>query len=408
MNVHVVCSAGIRLSQDELKNAIPMEVRKAIKAKDPKPFYKAWVFVHEGVSRPYDYGQQAEYTVTWEGVRSAVKAAQSKLTGGLFFSDGHQITADPSIKDLDGRDPVGQVVSVFSRSVGAKEYGIVIGYFPPEQVQKAKAAKAVSVDAMWEAIEQPSLMDKVKRFFVKMFAAVDSIALLINEAPGFPEATELSEVKAQHVLAFDPVTIEQPNPTEQKTEQKERMSENPVEQAKRLIRENNIWLSQLYSPEDVFGKRKILQDGSTYFQGGDKIYNDWLIAHESEIQAKSKEERKELEGRAKRAEELEKKLKSIEAVPMLEERIREMNGPETMLKLAKRRMNGHDLSDEESINKFLKEIKEEHEDLIGPVAQPAPEKPAQDQPRPEQPEPNLGARGPVEEEIEGFGPKDDF
>lgn len=345
-------SAQSILDENELRDIVGKEKFDKIKAEKPGGIFKSWVLFHEGSSRVKTPSGQK--VIKWG--REAVKASIDKIKPGIKFFLKHN-----SDNSTDNRKEYGEVVGSAEREVGDRLNSIVIGHFPKETAEAAKKAESISMEAIWNYIEE------VGQYLAEGIENITGIALgMPNSTPGFPEANELVTVQA----------FPEQKGTK-RTKRRTRMQANEGEidyenmdffEIKRIVKRLQIFPTQLYDPEQIIGRRTVSKNGSVSYSGGDRNLHEYLedkFFPDTETQVKEYQTKiTDLECKYSDA---SMQLTRYTAVPKLEEKAKEMELPQSIVNLAKANIERFQPNDnmDESIGKFLKDTQKEAERLQG-------------------------------------------
>jgi len=251
----------VNLSQEELRNAIPEEKRKALQGKG---VLQAYTLAHEGVSRPKVLGE-GNQILKWP--RAVIRRIAEKIKEGTKFFLGHG--ADNS---HDGRESVGEVVSSFLKEIGGRLSHIIVGHFP--DAKKVQNMDVCSMEADVYTDQENTVGD---------INEISGIALGSSdgESPAFPGAIRLGTVQC-----FEDDESEQ-NPVKK---EKKQMT---FEEVKQAVRAMNIFPNQLYDVDDLKNDRvfsKVFTEVESL-----RTSNEKLKAENEDIQNKSKEAIRQLD-----------------------------------------------------------------------------------------------------------------
>lgn len=178
------------MAANEIAEMIPPATMAAIKQKDPKPLFKAFVIGHEGEARGNVVGIG---NVVKKWFRSAIENLHDKIHAGIKLFHGHTTPE----KELPERAAIGEVVGKRLMRIGDRLSSVVACYIAP-------AFQHLPLDIA--SIEADIVMDTGGRDIV--VAGVDEVTGIALgssqiDTPGFAGATLLGQLQAfaknQHI-----------------------------------------------------------------------------------------------------------------------------------------------------------------------------------------------------------------
>jgi hypothetical protein len=221
-------------THNEILKIVGESLLQEIKAKDPHPYFKAYVVAHEGTSNPRIIGETAR-PITW--TRKAIQSIRQVLSRGIKFFSGHGTT-----NSHEGRVALGEVVANTEMVIDGKLSTVVIGYYPPEHREEVKNYDVCSQESVWSFIESAG------KLFADSLQEMTGIALANSsvEAPAFAGAKTIGFVQA-----FD-----QDNENQPKANAKEMPKmEITFKDVQNYIRDHNVWPWQVFSIEQMKSDR---------------------------------------------------------------------------------------------------------------------------------------------------------
>jgi hypothetical protein len=184
VDVIISCKQIHAFNQSEIIDMIPSDVLAQIKAKDPRPFFQAYVLCHEGTSTPKILNEESK-PITW--TRKAIQSIKNIVTKGVKFFFGHN--SDSSTKN---RRVLGEVVANVQKEIDGKLSHIVISHHPQEVKEEVKKYDICSQEAKW------NLIDTAKGLVADTIQKLTGIAFQSseNDSPAFAGAKRLGMVQA--------------------------------------------------------------------------------------------------------------------------------------------------------------------------------------------------------------------
>jgi len=211
------------MAASEIAAMIPSDVLKSVKAKDPRPLFKAFVIGHEGEARGRLVGVG---NVVKRWFKSMVEKLHELIQPGLRLFHGHVATNDAA-----GRIPVGEVVGKRLLNIKGGLSSVVACWIYPHY--RHLPFDVASIEADIDLRE-----DRNSNLYVTDVKQVTGIALGNSEidTPGFPRATLLGQLQAFAKHNYP------------------KGDENMItlEEVKQAIQENKFRPSDLYDPEALF------------------------------------------------------------------------------------------------------------------------------------------------------------
>jgi len=182
--VTLVCHKIQAFTENEILALIPSEMLKAIKDKDPHPFFQAYSICHEGVSMPKLLGDTAK-PIHW--TKRAVQSIKNVIKNGVKFFLGHN-----KDNSTAGRRELGEVVHSFEKEIDGALHHIVISYHKPDVREEVKKYDICSQEAEWE------FFDIAGNMVADAMDKITGIALQSSEVaePAFSGARRLGLVQA--------------------------------------------------------------------------------------------------------------------------------------------------------------------------------------------------------------------
>jgi hypothetical protein len=230
LRMHFARSTPYDMTAEELRRMIGEETIADIKLSDPNPFFKAWVALHEGPAFPQIVGPQKKKMVvfTRAAVKSAASAIKAGLKRGMKFILGHNETGAQAPE-------TGRVVAMKDIQMqDGRSAMVVAGYFPPDEIQNAEKAHAVSIEGVIEFVEHAG------KYVANIIRDITDIALLTKEEPGLPGAVALATLRASKNK--DGTTVDGETVFEMK-------------EIRRWIRQNNYRVEDFFEPDEIVGRR---------------------------------------------------------------------------------------------------------------------------------------------------------
>ena len=285
------------LTEDEILSAIPPEKLQAIKAIDPKPYFRAFAVMHEGIATPFVGKDRSKMEKTRLRVpRSAVESTRDRAIGAPFYDDYHA---------LENRTEIGREVAQVHKEINGNLHAISVVYGPPGTRDKLAKKDAVSMEldqGQWDTEPEGDgwLLKAIKS--IKAFATgilKDGVmpawagAVSLGEAYGFDtppqEKKPMSDPVPTPAMAFRIGADGMPD-----------VQSMPLPVAEHIIKQivavKGFLPSQLFSWEQSVGKRSKDADGNTIWEGGDPNFRQALAQHESSLTAPFQAKVKELDG----------------------------------------------------------------------------------------------------------------
>lgn len=182
--VTLVCSRIQAFTDSEILALVPAETLKAIKEKDPHPFFQAYSICHEGVSMPRLIGDTAK-PIHW--TKKAVQSIKNVIKNGVKFFLGHN-----EDNSTTGRRELGEVVHSFEKEIDGALHHVVISYHSPDVREEVKKYDICSQEAEW------SFFDVAGNLIADAMDKMTGIALQSSSVaePAFSGARRLGLVQA--------------------------------------------------------------------------------------------------------------------------------------------------------------------------------------------------------------------
>ena len=174
----------LEMASEEILQHIPANIYARIKAKDPRPVFRAYVIGHEGVSEGKVVGH-GNMVKRW--FDSAIHGIVDKLQYGTMVFHGHGKT-----NEHEGRQSIGEVVGKVVEKIKDKLSAIAIMYIKP-------AYKDLPLDVSSMEADIRLNNDQDKGIFDADVEDITAVALGNRsvDRPGFKDASLLNgKVKA--------------------------------------------------------------------------------------------------------------------------------------------------------------------------------------------------------------------
>lgn len=284
----ILHASGGVMTEEEILAAIPAGVLSEIKAKDPHPYFRAFVVAHEGTAEPYVNESGSFVKKIIKVFRSAILSMKDRAPGAKYYDDYHKQTG-PRIE-------IGREVAHLQKEVNGNLHDISIAYSPPAQSGAMRQKDIVSMEADAD-FERENDMTFVLRTIKKIAAYATgkssdgampawSGAKAVGALYAFTETptrgVDMTEEEVRALLAKQGGGV-QPAfrltadgfPDPQNTPHA--VAEHIV---RSFIQAKSIKPSQLWSWKDLFGDRVQDGTGQTVWVGGDSDLRAKLLEHE--------------------------------------------------------------------------------------------------------------------------------
>ena len=265
------------MAANEIAAMIDQDRLRQIKQMDPKPVFKAFVVGHEGEARGVMLGV-GNIVKRW--FRRAVESLHEHISKGLQLFHGHA----EGTNDTAGRQPVGEVVGKKLANISGRLSAVVACYIYP-------SFKHLPLDVA--SIEATVTMDENPRqgLYVVDVEKVTGIALANSaiETPGFEGATLLGQLQAfaKSKNIGDDMEI-------------------TIEDVRAFLKAERV------KPSDLFGVEDLTSDPAVtgFVENENRRAVAGEYAHRKRTEEGFDKTRKELEERAKAAEEKASRLET--------------------------------------------------------------------------------------------------
>jgi hypothetical protein len=241
-------------------------------AKKNHSLVKVYTVAHEGESRPTVLGSSNSYVINW--IKDSVKKVYDKINLGIQCIKGH--TKD---NNLGNEKILGKVVGKTIKTIDNILHSIVAVEFIDKN------------DSNYDVISMESDVDiDTTNNIVTNIYDVFRFALGNSKEtqPAIPMARQITSMQFfEHEIETKPKNGG--NPVEQIT----------FNQVRDAVRALNIFPSQLYSMEDIFGKAEKKENGQVIFYGGDHKVISEINKHIPDVSiynSKVEELNKQVEG----------------------------------------------------------------------------------------------------------------
>jgi hypothetical protein len=335
-------------TQGEILDIIGPDLYWKMRNEQPGGMFKSYVLAHEGVSTVSDIKSNSVIDVTWE--KKALIAAYPKvdISGRIKFLNKHDFEALKA-SDNSKRDKIGSLVGKAQRIIEGKESIVIVGHFPRESKEIADNSDSISMESDW------LLEERNGTIYAKGIDNIEAIALASSkdgEKSGFPGAKEITKIAAY---------------PKENTQMAENQTQAPgngftggrtFKDLEQDARDMNLRITQLHSPRDIIGQRKVSDNGSVFYDGRDKVQDKELqnFIENDIVSPFVKNEiilKKEAEEAKKEATEAKKALSVYKAVPKLEEYAKQNKLPGYVLKMALKQKDKMEVGDD--LDKSVKE-----------------------------------------------------
>jgi hypothetical protein len=332
---------NIKLSANEILNMIDKQDLNKIKEKDDHPFFQAYSFCHEGLSKPRiigNTGEKEEEPVKW--TRKAVQSLKNVIIKGIKFFKGHN--KDNSIEN---RNHYGEVIANKEMEIKGKLHHVIVGYFPDKEA--VKNDDIVSQEGLWNFVKTATgiIADSVEK--------ITGIALGNSEydSPAFEGAHRLGTVQC-----FEGEGDSQNNDGGDPPKKKEKTMN--LQDVINYIRDNKVHITQLpFTIEDIKADRNL-----------GKIIDD--LEKENQDLKKFKEDAtKEKEEYEKQIKEFKDKDNLVQAKENFKKLLTESKADEKEKKYIELRFGKEKLEDmsEKGLKEFYEKKAQEYKDEIKPL-----------------------------------------
>lgn len=209
------------MAASEIAEMIGSAKIEEIKARDPRPVFKAFVVGHEGEAQGNMVGVG---NVVKRWFRAAVEKLHERISAGLQLFNGHAPTNDAA-----GRQAIGEVVGKKLMKIGDRLSSVVACYILPEFKHLPLDVASIEADVEME-------MDRTRGLYIADVDAVTGIALGNSrvDTPGFEGATLLGQLQAFA-----------------KSHSKEQYMKPTADEIRNLIREAELQPSDLFEPKEL-------------------------------------------------------------------------------------------------------------------------------------------------------------
>ncbi len=329
INARILAFEKPEISQEEILRIVGTEKIAGLKYSDPHPYLKAISIIHEGEAEPILDGRKTHI----EFPKTAVQSLQNleiPADGIPLYDDFHDI-------NNSNRPVIAKIIAGTQRLIGNKLHHVFIAYAPGSTRDNFKEKNVFSMEAMWHFIPRAGKIIANKIIQLAGIATGKD-----TEAdPAFSGARELGWVQA--FARVNESNEEQQSITKSTQEKPFKMSELTMEQIRQAIKNagfddliselknRRVLPHQIVKPEDLFGKRLHLKDGSVQIIGGDSIFNEWLAKHEDDIRSEFNADKQSLEDITKERDELKKSNLRYSAWDQVIAHAKEQNLPDTAL-----------------------------------------------------------------------------
>lgn len=360
--------SSIILPEAEILAEIGEEKMRKIKAMDPKPKFVVYAVGQEGKSNPNILAGDNK-PVMWMKEKISQLAKSIKAGTKLFF--GHN-----KDNSTEGRESYGEVVASFERMIAGKNTALIVAYVPAEKREFVAKQDIISMEAVIELVDQGMqyLADGIKK--------VTGLAIGSSEnwKPAMPGAAQLSMIQAMSIT-----TLEKP---EVKMDEPKSGGETTFVGVEKFVKDRKVFVSQLYTPADVFGIPTKDDKGRIRFQGGDYKFREDAEKYVASIfDEKAQdiiEENKRLKEELDKTNQVKKeyfnKAVKSEWIPQLKQKAQEKKYTDKALKLLDLETQGLDIPEDEAEReklgeKILQVVAEKHKALFDDVADTDKDKP---------------------------------
>lgn len=318
------------LTENDVIEIVGWREFERIKSEQPGGILKAFVLCNETEATPNIPGEGTK-KITFP--RRAVQSAFDKIKNGIKFFDRHN--ADNSTA---GRKPYGEVVGKSQRIIDGNLSAIVVGHFPREVKDVATASNVISMEAVWDIIEEAG------RWIAEGVDKITGIALGKSGevTPGFSGAAALATVQAYR------------DHTMENTEQQRGRGDKPMDfwDLRDAIAYRRARPSQLYKIDEVIGRRVADPNtGKAVYDGGDQDINDLV---EAKIVKPLSDRIADLENQVKKLTDensgFKSKIAQAEAEPTIMKLAEEMKLPDRVKALAKSNIGSIKIGDDPNVS----------------------------------------------------------
>lgn len=285
-------ASGSILTDQEIIDAIPASTMARIKAKDPHPYFRAFVVAHEGVADPFVETKSGFVKKVVRVLRSTIESMARRMPGAKFFDDYHK---------KGNRVQIGTEVAFLQKDIDGNLHDIAIAYADPSQRQKLSEKDIVSMEADVSVDEHSdgslvlSVIKQIKAYATGKSSDGGLPAWSGARSVGALYAFSETNTQEHNTMSADgissgssftgqngvrlpyPVTPDGfPDPVSTSYSH----AENIV---KSFLRAKTVRPSQILTWDAIFGKREKGPGGETLWTGGDQEFRNRIFEHEKSI-----------------------------------------------------------------------------------------------------------------------------